>query len=420
MSMKIFNRYITILLAGALMFSLSSCNWWTKESQEYDKSLIIYMAANNNLTSYAISNLKSIKEGFVPKYEGDKKGSVLLVYYHLTGENPVLLRIFKDEEGVVREERVVEYEYQNSTSADVMSSVLDKVATLFPAKENGLIMWSHGTGWLPKRFYANPTRSSGDFAMQMTLEEDPYAHLVKSFGEDQGNGTGSNVSEMDIVDMAAAMPVKYHYVIFDCCLMGGIEVAYEMKDVCDYIIASPTEILANGFPYDKIMEPLLKGASADLKKVCETYYDHYNSQSGDSKSATIALIKTSGLENLANSFKALFDAGGRDAIDNLNMGTIQRYYRMDRRWFFDMGNFAKDIAADINRSDLYSGISSSLSNAVIYKAATEKFITIPIDPAKYSGLSTYINNSSLLTPLEKATLDEYYKKFAWNKACGMI
>ena len=418
--MKIFNRYITVLFTGVLVFALSSCSWLTKESQEYDKSLIIYMVANNNLTTYAINNLKSMKEGFVPKYEGDKKGSALLVYYHINGENPVLLRIFKDEEGVVREERIIEYESQNSADPQVMNSVLDKVATLFPAKEKGLIMWSHATGWVPEGFYEKPTRSTGDWTMQMTLEEDPYAHLVKSFGRDDGYGTDPVISEMDVVDMAAAMPVKYHYVIFDCCLMGGVEVAYEMKDVCDYIIASPTEILANGFPYGKIMEPLLKGASADLQKTCEVYFDHYNSQSGNSKSATIALIKSSGLDNLANSFKTLFDAGGRMAIDNLNMSTIQPYYRMDRYWFFDLGNLAKDLADDINRSDLYSGILSAFSNTVIYKATTEKFIDRPIDPAKYSGLSTYINNSSLLTPLEKATLDEYYKKFAWNKACGMV
>lgn len=268
-------------------------------------------------------------------------------------------------------------------------------------------MWSHATGWLPEGFYSKPVESKGDMLQAMAVEEDPYAHLVKSFGEDSGE-------EMDIIEMAAAMPIKYNYVIFDCCLMGGIEMAYEMKDVCDYVIASPTEIIANGFPYNKIMEPLLKGHTADLQRCSEVYFDYYNSMSGDYKSATVALLKVAELEKLAASFKALFDAGGRDAIENLGMSEIQPYFRMNKHWFYDLDNFAKDLAALIDREDLYLNIKADMSRAVIYKAATSKFITITIDPDKYSGVSTYIPNP------DNAYLDSYYKDFAWNKACQMI
>lgn len=390
-----------------MLFLLSSCGWFTKESQEFDKTLLIYMVANNNLTSYAVSNLSDIKKGYVPDYEGKKKGSALLVYYHVTNANPVLLRIFKDENGAVREERVVEYEAQNSASPEVLNAVLDKVATLFPAKENGLIMWSHATGWLPEGFYSNPVALKGNMLQMMAVEEDPYAHLVKSFGEDSGE-------EMDVIDMAAAMPIKYNYVIFDCCLMGGIEVAYQMKDVCDYIIASPTEVMAAGFPYGQIVEPLLKGYTADLQKCSERYFDYYNAQSGNYKSATVALMKTSELESLASSFKALFDAGGREAIAELNMNTIQPYYRMNRHWFYDLENYAKDLSEILEREDLYLRIKADLSKVVLYKDATDYFISIKIDPEKYSGVSTFIPNP------QNSYLEEYYKKFEWNRACGMI
>ncbi len=76
---------------------------------------------------------------------------------------------------------------------------------------------------------------------------------------------------------------------------GGIEVAYEFKDKCDFIVASPAEILATGFPYDRVIEPLFDN-NADLEEVCKRYYDYYNSQSGVYKSGTIALYNTSKLD----------------------------------------------------------------------------------------------------------------------------
>lgn len=33
--------------------------------------------------------------------------------------------------------------------------------------------------------------------------------------------------------------------------MGGIEVAYELRNKTDYMIASPAEVISNGFPYEK-------------------------------------------------------------------------------------------------------------------------------------------------------------------------
>ena len=62
-----------------------------------------------------------------------------------------------------------------------------------------------------------------------------------------------------------------------------------------------------------------------------------------------------------------------------------------------------------------ANFTKALEKAVIYKAATPNFIGIKINPAKYSGLSTYI-------PSQKAdsTLLNYYTKLRWNQDTGYI
>ena len=42
------------------------------------------------------------------------------------------------------------------------------------------------------------------------------------------------------------------FIMFDDCYMSSMEVAYDLKDVTDYIIASTSEVMAYGMPYEKV------------------------------------------------------------------------------------------------------------------------------------------------------------------------
>ena len=108
---------------------------------------------------------------------------------------------------------------------------------------------------------------------------------------------------MDIIELAETLsPYHFDFILFDACYMGTIEVAYELKDVCDYIICSPTEILSDGFPYNKIVNKLFS-QPLQVKAVAEDQYSYYNSQKGILKSAAICVVKTDGLDNLSTFFQ---------------------------------------------------------------------------------------------------------------------
>jgi hypothetical protein len=42
---------------------------------------------------------------------------------------------------------------------------------------------------------------------------------------------------------------KFNFILFDACLMGGVEIVSELKEVSEYIVASPAEVPEKGFPY---------------------------------------------------------------------------------------------------------------------------------------------------------------------------
>lgn len=355
---------------------LISCDPIGKNPPEFevkDKTVLIYMVANNNLSSSATSNLDDMKQGHIPDDDN------LLIYMHDTKNIPVLLQLHKGADGNTVQDTVYRFPIRNSAEPETLKSVMAVTRTMFPANEYGLFLWSHGTGWLPEGYYS-----------------------TKSFGSDNG-------VEMDVKDLVNALPYKLSFVVFDACLMGSIEVVYQMKDSVDYVVSSPAEILTDGFPYNKIMEHIFR-TPIDLQSVAKEYYDYYNSQYGSSRSATISVVKTKALEDVAAAAAPLF-AKYRENINTLNQNSVQRYYRENRKWFFDFGDFIKKIAGEQEAAPVIE----ALEKAVLYKAATPDFLGVKINPDKYSGLSTYIP----LNPSDPE-LDAYYKEFQWNKDVQML
>jgi len=175
------------------------------------RTIIVYMVADNNLFDHAPVSLLQMEQGF------SENGVNLIVFIDQLNENPRLLEIHPGKEKLVKS-----YPELNSADTAVFKKILQEALDLYPAQEYGLILWSHGASWLP----AGAT--------------------LRSFGNDYGK-------QMNIPDLAESLPVKFKFILFDACLMGAVEVAYELKDRTDYIIASPTETVYDGFPYDEIL-----------------------------------------------------------------------------------------------------------------------------------------------------------------------
>ena len=390
-----------VALFALLLLSFASCEAINDDPpvrEEKGRTLLIYMAGNNNLAPYAKSNLEKLKDGYIPVEEGN-----IVVFYHVKDAGPLLLHL-NGESGSVVVDTVYRFPSLNSSSGKTLSSAMNVTRTLFPAKDYGLVLWSHATGWMPEESYGQAlvgdSNSTVASSQQPVLPlEGNHNELVKLdrtlFNRNAKEGRtrtfGSDgTTEMEIADIVKSMPYRVSFVIFDACFMGGIEVAYQMKDSTDYLLFSPAEVLAEGFPYDKIAQPLFAPAP-DLQKVAEEYYRHYNSQTPPMRSATISLIKSAALERVAEEAARLFDLY-RDKIPTLDKERIQGYFRQSSTpFFYDFKDFMQNLAGEVNS---IADFSVALDEAVVYKAATPYMINLHIDAERYSGLSSYIPDYS--------------------------
>jgi Clostripain family. len=363
----------------------TSCSPDENPLDKLQRTVLIYMAGDNSLSAESYANIDGLKANFVPA------NGRILVYHDARDAAPRLFTIEKEGNTIV-EKLIESYPEENSAAPAALNRVLLRMQELYPSEDYGLILWSHATGWLPKGMYNLSIQGRS----ALTGTEYPK---VKTFGEDQG-------LEMALEDLATAIPYRLSFILFDACLMGGVEVAYALKDVTNHIIASPAEVLADGFPYELIMQPLFL-PQPNLTAVCDAFYNLYNEMSGLYRSATVGLYATAGLPDLATVLKPVF-AAHREAIAGLNLSGVQKYDRLSNPLFFDLDDFVKQLATPSE----YTLFKTALDKVVVYKRATPNFITIPIE--KYGGISTYIPRNT------SATLNTAYKNTAWNKAVILV
>ena len=352
-----------------------------------ERSLLIYMAGDNDLSHYLYANIETLKGGFIPQ-----NGNII-IYFDAVDAPPRLFRLVKQGAHVV-EELIEEYPQENSADPQVLTRCLLRMRELYPAGDYALILSSHATGWLPYGTYG-----STFFRQHTGLPAGVDYPVVKTFAVDGRR-------EMELGELVSAIPYPLSFILFDACLMGGIEVVYALRDVADKIVASPAEILATGFPYDQIMQPMFL-PQPDLEEVCNAYYRYYNGQSGLYRSATIALYHTKALPQLATSVKAIFEKN-RDQVASFNPNQLQYYCRVTPHLFYDLDDFIKSIADPAD----HESFSEALKKVVVYKFATPSFLEIPID--RYGGISTYIPVGT------QTVLRAAYKETEWNRAVGLL
>ncbi|WP_293882340.1 MULTISPECIES: clostripain-related cysteine peptidase [unclassified Sphingobacterium] len=338
---------------------------------KYDHTIIVVMEANNNLRQYALDNINDMEIA-----ANSFKNAAVLVYLRSNNDEAILLRVKFDEDlKVIASDTIKKYTISSSSPQQLNMAINDS-KEFFPAESYGLILWSHATSWAPP--------------ISKRIE-------TRSFGEDQGK-------QMDIIDLKNSIPSGFEYIIFDACNMASIEVLWEFKEKTKYIIASPTEVLASGFPYRKVL-PYLASKEPDLINVANQYFEHYSSYTGQMQSASVTLLNTAELSKLSSLCADLY-------LKNKSVGIPIRVnvQRLDYTADFPVPafDFVNYLEVNFPLSEL-DPIKKQMEKTIIYKNATDQFLGKPIKA--FSGFTCFIPES------EDFYLN-YYRTLNWYKDSG--
>ncbi len=392
---------------------------YREETPESRKVLLLYSAGNNSLRNYLLEDINDLKQGWLP---GNRRGDdVLLVYTHTpvrsgnysTPTTPHLIKLYKNAKGETISDTLKTYESGTiSSSATQLAEVLKHVKTRFPAASYGLLFSSHATGYLPAGYYLDPGsyqyKESGE--PDSGIEDVPSVPMERSIGQDKIN---SESHEIDLKDFAREIPFKLDYILFDCCLMGGIEVAYELRNKCDRMGFSQAEVMAEGFDYKALTTHLLQAPISDPQAVCEDFFAQYQNQSGVYRSATISLVNTAEMDSFATVCSQIF-AKYRNKINALTTDKVQGFGGT-KKYFFDLEDIVIQAGAD--GADIKS-LQEALDKIIAYKNTTGQYYSATDSQTHaisiFSGLSMYIPGCG------NDELKKYYRTLGWNQATGLV
>lgn len=349
------------------------------------RAVLVYMAADNNLSSYARSDLREMMEGSRLMNMGNR----LYAFCDFNSSTPPFIV------EIVNGDTIRRATFDPSTLSSNPSTLRQAINWMMndasDANDYGLVLWGHSTGW----------------------EFRQSAAASRAYGVE---GSGSRATWMNIPDMAQALEglPPLHFIFADCCVFQCVETAYELRHTADYIIGSPAEIPNDGAPYDIVVPALFARGDRFYEGIVDKYFQR-------NWNLPLSVIKTSELEQLATAthtvMQKFMPTEGYVQTDTL-------VYYFDRN-MYDMNDFIRSHAEE---EEYQIWKTYFLDKAVIYKTYSKKWVTDGSTPhvyfsefnnteEKYGGMSMFIKKRPTTSFLQ--SLNDNIDRMQWYEAAHL-
>ena len=358
-----------------------------------DKShtlLFYFMGNETGLTEDMDKNIQKVVTTAIEKQLINDRQHIAIFYDR--GDFTRLTKIGKDAEGRTKQLTIQEYNKNVScVTSEFIADVVAKVKKELPADSYGLVISSHGGGWVPSDVYDRHTAPT---------------RFVGQDGKDW----------LEIPQLVEGLKgTHFDYICFDECFMASVEALYDLRTTTDHVVASPIEVLSAGFPYPTIL-PQLFTPDHGLIEVCKAFMAFYRNSSNaiaGIHSGAVSLIDCSKLDALAAVMKQVLALGGSKQPA---LADIQGYEGFAPHLYFDFEQYVEQLIGTSGAT--YDAFNAALKATVVYEDHTEKFYSAfgpnkgVISLSRSCGLNCHVND-----PTRPGT-HEAFLKTDWAKAIG--
>ena len=319
-----------------------------QDDEEVTWTIMAYVAGDNNLEFEAVADVMEME------VYGSQNGVNIIAlvdthtlfegthwYYIGEGESHIDLEAnetYCDCEQILGSE--CEAEELNMGDPATLQNFIEVSVAFAPADRYMLVLWDHGGGWYGVCWDESSIREEDNRTDRLTVHE--FANAIKAAEDSTG-------IHLDVIG-------------FDACLMAMMEVAYECRDLADYMVASVTGIPFDGWAYDLFLDDLVANPSMSVLELCnhivDGYVEYYSFCAGSGlggwTAVTLSVLDLSVAEDFADAMDALsyevadglssgdVARGGLISAFQANTPAIEMYGQQFA--FVDLGYFAKNLA----------------------------------------------------------------------------
>lgn len=387
-----------------------------------------------------------------------------IMVFMATSEREAVLFELKKQNGRCFTDTLQRYSDRPFTSRQWLTSLFSEVMTLAPASRYGMVVGCHGLAWVPVQGQRNAPKRLGS---QEKIDEEDNLYKEERIDEENnlykkeridkeglykeekidkegvpndlmhfevqgpvttrfigGTYPETQIETTDLADAMADAGFHTEYILFDACYMSSVEVAYELKDVTHYLIASPTEVLSYGFPYITMGKHLL--GTPNYKGIVDSFisfYSSYNLPYGtvavtdctqlDALAAIAQQINAAAEEPTNAASAKQINAAAEGKLNTATSGKnapngVQIMDGYNPTLFYDLGHLMSLKNAG---TVLTAAFAEQLDKTVPYKGHTDQYFTAlkdaPVDIKHYSGLNT--SQGSLNHMADRLSETAWYK-----------
>ncbi len=233
-------------------------------------TIIVYMQADNNLSSFADYNIKQMQQGIVK----DSSQVNVLVQWDQPENNKTwrykILKGNKIDVGSLNIEMGLDPERE---LVDCARWVKDN----YPAKKYAWILWNHGSGIQDIKARISFLNSWIQIP-GLSLSDDRGI----LYDDSQHSFLSNQALRRAFAKITDILGHPIDVLAMDACLMAMIEVSYQIKGLASYMVASEQIEQGTGYAYDRILNPLTQDPmSFDDRAFAELLVHAYKSYYDD-------------------------------------------------------------------------------------------------------------------------------------------
>jgi len=289
-----------------LFLFVNSCSYGVSENNSSRWVIAVYVAGDNNLSSYATFDLGEMMEL-------GSDNDIRVVVLCDRGEGTTVYEVKK---GWL--EPIEGFGNLNTGSPDTLRLFLKTLFNRYSFTNIALIVWDHGNGW--------EVASIDDTSRDVLTMYEIYSVL-----RDEG--------------------IHLDFLGFDECLAGMLEVFYTFKDFADVIVASEASEPGNGWDYKGFIEAFRKTDLSSFslgKAAVDSYYTFYKDYCGETgvEDCILTAVNSTDVNNIVNSLEKIVSYYSTLTFSDFKIARSNSLYA-DSYYadYIDLYSFAENLAS---------------------------------------------------------------------------
>ncbi len=379
-------------------------------------TFVVYISADNTLSSTAPGDLNEI-EGAIESVDAN----VLVLIDQISNADTRAYRARYDPAGpqnsaIVSDEVPLGDIYGgwaglselDLANPDTLQHFSKWAVESYPAEHFGLVLWDHGDGWRKSLALRKPRKDicyDGYNSMDMLQLKTALAALKQETG------------------------VTFDLVGMDACLMGMVEVAYQMKDLCKVVVASEESVPWDGWDYGFLSE-IKPGSDLSAQElamhIVNYFYNSYTDGKPNPEDESYIVLSAIDEAKFDDGFVSSLDSLAQLLIASMEHSKSKVYdayvssHRMEDYWYYvDLKDFMLALSAQ-NISEAISAAAHQVAarhdDVVYYHRSGAGLpycygLSIYFEPKQYSYDERYDGDQGFLDFTADTLWDEVLRSY---------